>query len=171
MMLPAFTATANLNHLRTRVELSSHASSPSLNLPVLASHAEFSLQVVAGPAGTTSHSAAGPLFPGRQPQAPYQGRVPSIGASPASGRRFCPRLSRVSGAHIAGSAQVERGGQARKPIDGGWKFCASAQRSQCPSLNSPLHGTGRSGLHVFNHRARPARERERWASRENRAWS
>lgn len=27
--------------------------------------------------------------------------------------------------------------------------------------NYPLHETGRSGLHVLNHRARPARERER----------
>ena len=27
--------------------------------------------------------------------------------------------------------------------------------------NYPLHGTGLSGLHVFDHRAQPARERER----------
>jgi len=47
---------------------------------------------------------------------------------------------------------------------GNLKACHRAQ----PLLgsNSPLHGTGRSGLQVFNHRARPARERERWASRK-----
>jgi hypothetical protein len=164
MMLPALTATANMNHRRARVELSSHALSPSLNLPVLASTAEFSLHVVAAPVKTPSPSAACPLFPGRQLWAPYRGLVPSIGASPASGCRFFPRVSRVSRTRIAGSARVERGAQARKPISGGWHVCASAHCSQCPSLNNPLHGTGRSGLQVFKHRARPARERERWAS-------
>jgi len=41
------------------------------------------------------------------------------------------------------------------------KVCRRAQ----PLLgsNRPLHGTGRSGLQVLNHRARPARERERYA--------
>ena len=37
--------------------------------------------------------------------------------------------------------------------------------SEVTVSNYPLHGTGRSGLHVLNHRARPALERERWASR------
>jgi len=160
MMLPALTATAKLKRHRARVEMSSHALSPSLNLPVLASTAEFPLQLVAAPAGSPSHSAACPLFPGRQPQAPCQGRVPSIGASPACWRCGCPRVSRVRGPRVACNVWVERA-ETRKPFGAGWKVCAPGRCSQRPSLNNPLHGTGRSGLQVFNHRARPARERER----------
>ncbi len=161
MMLPAFTATANLNHHRARVELSSHALQRSLNLPVLASTAEFSLQVVAAPAGTPSRSGASPLLLGCELGAPCRGLVPSTGASPACWRYGCPRVASVKGTRVACNARVERGGQARKPNGGVCKVSESAHRSQCPSHNSALHGTGRSGLQVFNHRARPARERER----------
>jgi len=46
---------------------------------------------------------------------------------------------------------------------------AARERNQTSSAgvtpNYPLHGTGRSGLHVLNHRARPARERGRYTFR------
>ena len=149
IMLPAFTATANLNG-RARVDLSIHALQPSLNLPTLASTAEFSLQVVAAPARNQRCCGVSPLFLDCELGAPCQGLVPSTGASPACWRRGCPRVASVRGARVACNARVERGAQARKPICGGWNVCASVHRSQCPSLNMAVVRTGGSAARFLN---------------------
>ena len=147
-MLPAFTATANLKR-RARVDLSIHALQPSLNLPVLASTAEFSLQVVAAPAGTPSRSAGWSLIPGCEFGAPCQGMVPSTGASPACWRRGCPRVARVRGTRVACNARVERAAT-RKPFGAGWKVCAPGRCSQRPSLNCAVVRTGGSAARFLN---------------------
>ena len=147
-MIPAFTATANLNR-RARVDLSIHALQPSLNLPVLAASTEISLQLVAAPARTPSRSAAWPLLPGSELWAPCRGRVPSTGASPACSRSGCPRVAGVRGTRIACNARVERAGT-REPIIGGWMVCGPGRCSQRPSLNRAVVRTGGSAARFLN---------------------
>jgi hypothetical protein len=162
IMLPAFIATANLNR-RARADLSIHALQPSLNLPGLASSAEFSLQFVAAPAGTPNRSAGWSLIPGCELEAPCQGLVPSTGTSPACRRCGCPRVARVRGARVACTARVERGAQARKPFGAGWRVCAPGCCSQRPSLNRAVVRTGRSAARFLNV-LRARRTLPRWAS-------
>lgn len=159
-MLPALTTIAKLNH-RARVDLSIHALQPSLSVPALASSAEFSLQVVAAPARDQSFRGVSSLVLGCELGEPCKGLVPTTSASPAGCRQGCPRVAGVRGACVACNARVERGGKARKLVCGGWKVSASVRHSQCPSLNTLLHGTGRSRLQLVNHRARPPRDQER----------
>ena len=160
-MLPAPSTIAKLNNCLSRIAMCIHAWPRSIGLPVLAASAEIPLQFAAAPARTPNRCAGSPLFSGRPLWAPYRGLVSSNSSAPAIERRFRPRLSRVCGAQVAGNARVERGAQARKPIRKGCKVHASAHRFQCPSLNKSPHGTGRSGFHVFNYRAWPARELSR----------
>ena len=148
-MLPALTATANLNRRRARVDLSIHALQPSLNLPALASTAEFSLQVVAAPARNQCCCGVSPLFLDCELGAPCQGLVPSTGASPACWRRGCPRVARVRGTRVACNARVERAAT-RKPFGAGWKVCAPGRCSQRPSLNCAVVRTGGSAARFLN---------------------